>query len=395
MRHHGAADGPDYLWFAGMDWWYHSHAHADFQLAMNMARHRRVLLVNSIGMRVPVPGRTNLIGRRVANKLRSVGKLLRQPVPELPDFHVMTPVSVPVSGSDRLRALNAGSVRWQVEGAMRYLGMTEPLAVAVLPTARDVARGMSLRGLVYNRYDKHSTFEDTDQALIRRLEDELLAHADAVTYVSHRLMEEDAQRIGGRAVFLDHGVDLELFQPVEASRWPQDIRAIPGPRLGFFGGIRDFAIDLSLLEQVADQLPDASVVLVGDATCDQVRFRRLLDRPNVHWLGTRPFEAIPAYGSAFDVALMPMVYNDFTAYQNPIKMKEYLALGLPVVSTDFGEARMYEDLITVAATRDEFVAGIRSTLADPGRGRDLRRAAVAGATWEVRAKEMIDVAEGR
>ena len=121
--HRDGPDVPGYVCFSGLDWWYHSHADSDFQLMLRVARTRPVLLVNSIGMRVPVPGRTAQVGRRLVRKARSVAKLLRRPVGELPGFHVMTPLSIPLAGRPRLRALNAALVRVQVRLAMRSIGM--------------------------------------------------------------------------------------------------------------------------------------------------------------------------------------------------------------------------------------------------------------------------------
>ena len=87
-------------------------------------------------------------------------------------------------------------------------------------------------------------------------------------------------------------------------------------------------------------------MLIGHTTCSM---DRLVRHPNVHWLGQKPHEEIPRYGSGFDVALMPWLDNEWIRSCNPIKMKEYLALGLPVVSTDFPEVRHYADVIRVAA----------------------------------------------
>ena len=82
-------------------------------------------------------------------------------------------------------------------------------------------------------------------------------------------------------------------------------------------------------------------MLIGDATCSMERYAKY---PNVHWLDFRPYEQIPGYGSGFDVALMPWLDNDWIKHANPIKMKEYLALGLAVVSTDFPEVDRYADV---------------------------------------------------
>ncbi len=106
-------------------------------------------------------------------------------------------------------------------------------------------------------------------------------------------------------------------------------------------------------------MPEATLLLIGDATGP---IDELLALPNVVWLGFRPYEEIPAYGAIFDVALMPWLRNEWIAYANPIKLKEYLALGLPVVSTDFPEVRFYDDVVAIADDEADFVRLVREAL---------------------------------
>ncbi|HEV2779853.1 MAG TPA: glycosyltransferase [Actinophytocola sp.] len=380
----GAA--PSYVCFAAQDWWYHNRAHSDFQLIRRVAKHRKVLLVNSIGMRMPLPGRSTQSARRILRKLRSIAMLVRRPEPGL---FVMSPVPFPFYSKPWQRRLNAGLVRTQVRVVSRALGIGNPVVVVTIPTAWDVVRPMRKRSLVFNRSDLHSAFPESDTAAIRSLERSLLSHSDHVLYVSHALQADERELAGARGHFLDHGVDLEHFQRV--SRLPDDLAAIPGPRIGFFGSLDDYLVDFDLLERVASELPDASLVLIGDATCSMERFDKY---PNVFLLGFRPYERIPAYGSGFDVALMPWLDNEWIKYANPIKLKEYLALGLPVVSTEFREAAGYRDVIRVAGSHAEFVELIRDTLAGGAPGTpESRRDSVRSASWESRAAELMSLAE--
>jgi glycosyltransferase involved in cell wall biosynthesis len=212
-----------------------------------------------------------------------------------------------------------------------------------------------------------------------------------VLYVSRALLDDERELTGSRAHFLDHGVDLDHFNCVDRVSPPEDILAIPGPRLGFFGALEDYLVDFSLLERLARDLPDASVVLIGDAPDSISRFRGY---PNVHFLGFRSYETIPAYGSAFDVALMPWVDSPWIESSNPIKLKEYLALGLPVVSTPYAEVRFYADHVRVAKDPEQFVGEVRRTLSDGGpTSRLARRAAVLSYSWSSRAECLRRLAE--
>jgi GT2 family glycosyltransferase len=378
-----AAPADGWVCFSAQDWWYHNRAHSDVQLMRNLARERPVLFVNSIGMRMPLPGRSTHPWRRGARKVRSTLRYLRRPVPELPQFHVMTPLVLPAYGSRRGRAFNAALVRLQVAGVARRIGLRNPDVVVTIPTALPVAERLSHHRIVFNRSDNHSAFPEVNGAVIRGLEEQLLTRADHVVYVSHELMERDAPLSGQRAVFLDHGIDLDRFTVGERPL-PDDLVAIARPRIGFFGGFDDYIIDFDLLEKVAVEVAEAQLVLIGDATCSMASLTR---HPNVHWLGVRAYADIPAYGAGFDVALMPWLDNDWIRYANPIKLKEYLALGLPVVSTDFPEVHHYGHVVDVAADADDFVRLVRERLAHPGDA-DSRRAAVAGDSWRRRASTL-------
>jgi GT2 family glycosyltransferase/glycosyltransferase involved in cell wall biosynthesis len=372
--------------FSAQDFWYHNRAHSDIQLMRRLATSRQVLLVNSIGLRMPLPGRSTQPVRRIARKAASMSKLLKLPYPELPGFAVLSPVVLPFYGSRVGRELNARAVAAQVRWACRRLGLEQPTAVVTIPTAVDVLPHLTVRGVVFNRSDKHSEFTETDQPLIRSLEDRLLRESDAIVYVSRQLMADEVDRTGTRASFLDHGVDLDHFAPAPEVAEPADLRGVPRPRVGFFGGLDDYVVDMDLLERVARELPEVQLVLVGDATCSMDRLTRL---PNVTWLPRRPYEDIPAYGRSFDVAIMPWLQNDWIRSCNPIKLKEYLALGLPVVSTDFPEVRQYAEVLRVAGSPQEFVAMIRQTVADGGASTPAaRRDAVSDSSWDAVADRL-------
>jgi glycosyltransferase involved in cell wall biosynthesis len=385
------SEQPSYVCFSGQDWWYFSRAHSDFQLMLRIARERPVLFVNSITMRMPLPGKSSRFLMRIWRKAISMTKLLRRPVPEVPGFAVLSPIVIPFYGISWVRQLNAWSIGAQVRMAMRRLGMHKPTYLVTIPTAWDVLAHLDEGPVVFNRSDRHSAFEEVHQDTIRAMETALLREANHVLYVSDVLMQDEAGVVGDRAVFLDHGVDADHFRPRARSAVPAEVRSLRRPIIGFFGGFDDYVVDLDLVEHVARCVPDATVLLIGGASCSM---RWVDDHPNVRWLGPRDYDDIPAYGSCFDVAIMPWLDNEWIRHANPIKMKEYLALGLPVVSTDFPEVHRYDGLIRIASDRDEFVDLIRKTIDDGGLGTpEERRAAVIDASWDRRAAELLAMCE--
>lgn len=380
-------DRPDgVIWFAAQDWWYHNRAHSDFQLMRQVAHHRPVLVVNSLGLRMPRRATSTGHRRRLVRKLRSMGKLLRRPLADLPHFHVLSPLMLPLYGDTLGARVNAFLIRVQVRAAARLAGVGPAPAIGVtIPTAWPVVRPMRRTTLVFNRSDLHSAFPEADGTWVASLERALLENADRVLYVSHELMRHDADVVGDRAYFLDHGVDVDHFRRDPDAIDPT-LAGVPGPRVGFFGGLDDYVVDLDLLRRTAADNPDLSLVLVGDATCPM---DDLLALPNVHWLGFRPYADIPALGRAFDVALMPWLDNEWIRFANPVKLKEYLALGLPVVTTSYPEVEDYRDRVVVA-TREDFPAAVRRALDDPPDPEALRRT-VLHCAWSERAQGLTDL----
>jgi glycosyltransferase involved in cell wall biosynthesis len=381
-----------YLLFAGQDWYHHGPAHADHQLAKELAGESKVLVVSSLGMRMPAPGKTDRPFRRILRKARSTLRYVSRPVSGLPNLVVMCPLSIPLFTIPWFRFINAHSVALQVRLVSFMIGLGTPAVLIVVPTAIDVAQRLPWKLRGYLRLDDHSAADDVDSGLIRSMEDKLFAEADFVAYASKPLLDSETDRSQGKALLLDHGVDLEHFTidgPVA-----HDLTTIPHPRLGFFGQIERLVVDIPLLERLADEFPHAHLVLVGRTATD---LTTLTERPNVHFLGWREYSEIPAYGRGFDVALCPMPLNQWTDAANPIKVKEYLALGLPVVSTRIADMDRYAETVALAESADEFVAHVARALAIPNADADKqrRRASVLRSGWNQTAATLRDqLAEG-
>lgn len=375
-----------FIAFAGVDWWYHNRAHSELQLLTRMARRHKVLIVNSIGMRIPLPGRTSRPLYKIWRKLKSVARTLRRPDPELPNLYVYSPLPWPFYGSKLGRRFGAWFVRTQVQVAARLAHIRNPAIFTTTPLALPIFAEMPRRCLVYNRSDKHSLFKEGNTAVLKQAEEQLLAIADVTLYANKTLMSEEAALTGGRALHLDHGVDSKHFDYAAVDHVPSDLADIPRPRIGFFGSLRSFLVDFSMLARIAREIPEAQLVLIGDA---QDSTEELESLPNVHLLGKKPYEDIPAYGAFFDVALLPYEDNDWIRYCNPIKLKEYLSLGLAIVSSDYPEAHNYEGRIRIASG-DAMIEAIRDCLAHPLGPEERRRlrASVVDETWDERTERL-------
>ena len=249
-----------------------------------------------------------------------------------------------------------------------------PMALAFAPHVRPLLT-------VYDCMDELSAFHGAPPEL-RHHEAELFARADLVFTGGHSLWEAKRTR-HPRCYPFPSSVDAEHFAEARAMREdPADQATIPHPRLGFFGVI-DERMDLELLARVADARPDWHIVMVGPTA--KVDPRTLPSRDNIHWLGAKKYDELPAYLAGWDVALMPFALNDSTRFISPTKTLEYLAAGKPVVSTPIRDVvRPYgERGLVRIAERHEFVDEIEGALAETS---SARRAAadafLARTSWD-------------
>ena len=366
--------------FGGIDWWYHNRGHSECQIMTRMARQETVLWINSIGMRVPAPGKTELPVSRYIRKIKSTLKGLRKD----PDsgMWVYSPIFVPRYTPGWLK-FNGWFLALQISLLRMLLGMKNPAAWVTQPTTIDVVERMRWDRVIFNRSDEFSRFPEADGAFIAELERRVIALSDHVLYTSHELMKRESDEC--RSVsYLGHGVDYDTFSAARPesgpAELPEALRDLPRPIVGYYGALDDYSIDKTLVIETARRIPDGTLLIIGPKAMDTTEIEA---EPNVRYLGQIPYTDVPRYAASFDVAIMPWIQNEWIESCNPIKLREYLALGFPIVTTDFPELEPYRALVYPANSHAEFLAGLDRALAESGveavRG---RRASVEHSTWD-------------
>lgn len=351
-----------------------------------LARENRILWIDSLGNRAPRATLQDV--RRVGSKLAAAWDTLKAPRQVEPNLHVLSPLALPAWQSRLAAELNRRWLGLQIGRAMEHLSFRQPIVWCFLPSAAWVATSLRRRLLVYHCVDEFSEFTGAPPTLLEQ-EARLAAAADLVIVSSERLLARK-KALNPRIELVRHGVDHAHFSAalLPGLDIPPDLARLPRPRLGFFGLLEDW-IDAELLEAVARNFSQGSLVLIGRARAD---FSRLAALPNVHFLGGRPYAALPAYCKGFDVALMPFRINELTMNSNPLKVREYLAAGLPVVSTAIPEIEAL-GLCGIGRDRQGFIDAVSRALADPGPSR-ARSEGVRDQSWERRVEE-IRLAVGR
>jgi glycosyltransferase involved in cell wall biosynthesis len=347
-----------------------------------LARTRRVLWLNSVTARSPDLSSTRDL-RRAARKLR---EFARGPVRVADDLWVFTPLVLPFPHIALVRRLNARIVRATVRALRARLRIGDFQLWTFLPNAAPYL-GMPGQTLsVYYCVDEHALFSSLDRDRTAAAERELLANVDLVFATSESLAERK-RALNPHTHVAQHGVDHARFAEAldAATPEPADVAGLPYPRLGFDGALADW-VDLGLIAELARQRPDWSIVLIGDEQADT---SAVVGIPNVHLLGRRRNDALPAYCKAFDVGLIPYRMSAQLPFRNPIKLREYLAAGLPVVSTPMPDVRRYERWCAIADTAPGFVESVEEALRHDSLAlRQERSRAMMAETWSARAAEI-------
>ena len=233
------------------------------------------------------------------------------------------------------------------------------------PMALDFTRHLRPLAVIYDCMDELSAFRGAPECLTQR-ERELFQMADLVFTGGQTLYE--AKRDQHPSVFaFPSSIDREHFMQARAEiEDPADQREIPHPRLGFFGVV-DERFDVALLDEASRLRPDWQFVIIGPVV--KIDPEILPHRENIHYLGGKSYDELPAYIAGWDVALLLFAQNESTRFISPTKTPEYLAAGKPVVSTpirDVVHPYGKQGLVRIAKDAREFVAAADELLHDDG-----------------------------
>ncbi len=274
--------------------------------------------------------------------------------------------------------------RTLLDQILREFAVNSPVLWFYTPHALAFAGHLQGNPTVYDCMDELSAFAGADPAL-PGWERNLMARA-ALVFTGGRSLYEVKSRQHDNVHAFPSGVETAHFQPARGGLPdPRDQKAIPHPRMGFYG-VLDERLDRNLLARVADLRPDTHFVLVGPLA--KLDLEELPQRPNLHYLGAKDYSELPAYVANWDVALMPFAINEATRFISPTKTPEYLAAGRPVVSTPIVDVvRQYGAMpaVQIAGTAEAFAEATDAALALARGPQDWLAEAdamLAGMSWD-------------
>lgn len=248
---------------------------------------------------------------------------------------------------------------------------------------------------IYHVVDEYSGYGRPSEARRQKqknMEENLMRSADATIVVTQSLYDLKSP-YNENTHLVPNAVDYDSYANKDTEE-PGDMSGIDGPVIGY-SGLVAARLDLELLQAAAESRPDWHFVFVGtvdDAQC-KAQIKGLGELPNVHLLGQKAVDEVPAYVQRFDVSVIPYVLNLRAQHASPLKLYEYSAASKPIVTTDFAAARAFEGHISIASGADEFVAACEQalSLADAAAEIEANRAYASENTWSHRVEQISDI----
>jgi glycosyltransferase involved in cell wall biosynthesis len=376
--------GQSIICFAGEDWWYH-HPHSKYHLMRRFAKAgNKVIFVNSISMGLPSLRNKDLLPR-IIRKLGSYARLAR-PTPE--GVTVVSPAVIPFFGSRIARAANRKLLALQIGLLAKKSGLSRPILWIAIPTAAEMIGEFDEQLVIYqvsDKYDANLMDHATDLRTIRQLHERAIERADIVFYSGQKLLAE-AKHGRERSFLLEQAVDFDHWSQVGTGKLTvaEAVARIPRPRLGYFGAIEPWLVDQELIKRASRERPDWQWIFIGNKS----RGVEIESLPNTHFLPPVSYLELPRYAAGFDVCVLPWdTAHSFTSYGSAIKVREYLATGLPVVISPLPEYESMSEVLRIARSGDDWFRLVEEALNenDPAAKR-ARQAAVSSGTWDARAE---------
>jgi glycosyltransferase involved in cell wall biosynthesis len=367
--------------YFGNDWSAENRT-SSHHIAEQLSKNHRMIYVECPGLRAP-----SMSGRDLRKIFSKLFKLIQGPKKVHDNLYVYSLFQLPFHGSGIVSKLNPIIVRLQMLRLIITKKFRDPLLWFVIPHLGYLPNLMPKSYSVYYCIDKYAALPGVNFDAISKLDNLLTKSAGTVFVASETLLGEKKQ-LNPNVFLSPHGVDYEHFSSAGSGNLPVpiDIREINSPIVGFFGLLEAW-IDLSIFVAVAEAFPEISIVIIGHAAVDVSELEKF---DNIYLLGKKNFKDLPTYAAKFDVGILPYHLTEQVINSNPLKLREYLAIGCPVVSVKFPQAEKFADYINIASTKDEFVEMVGIAVKDgKEKGKEGRQNSVKKYTWESRAKNAL------
>lgn len=372
----------------GLQQWYTKIGSNCKNIALEFAKHNRVLYVNS-----PLDRRTILTQKKdpdVAYHLRAINNEVPRVVAIRDNFwnlypaHILESINwIPATGLfSMFNKENNRRFAKSIREGIAALGFKD----VILFNDNDIFRGYYLKEMlrpasyVYYSRDYLLTM-DYWKRHAPALEPLLIAKAD-VAVANSLYLADRLKAYNKHSYYVGQGCELGLFNAAQAYEKPADLSGISSPVIGYVGALTNMRLDMEIISTISHARPEWNIVLVGPED-EAFRQSSLHQLPNVHFLGRKEMKELPAYVQHFDVCINPQLLNPVTMGNYPLKIDEYLAMGKPTVATDTPTMALFRDHTYLAKDAAGYVPLIEAALKeDPAGVREARIGFAHSHTWE-------------
>ena len=359
-------------------------------LISHLSKDRRILWVNSIGLRQPeftvkdvkrafkkIFFDSYISGKRNKDFYTHTPSGNISDIRENNNFIVVNPKTIPAPKSPISRWISRLLLLLQIKPILRKMKLQSPILWISLPTAVDFCGYLGESSLVYYCGDDFKSLSGVDHDTVSKRELETLKKASLVMTSSKTLLKDFPK---DKTIFLPHGVDFDLFSnPTQiADDLPKDGK----PIAGFYGSISKW-FDIDTLKKVINYLPTWNFVFIGKVEVDISSISSL---SNTYFLGPKDHQSLPTYSQHWTVSLLPFVNNKQIDACNPLKLREYLATGTPIVSTNFSAIHEYKNVVKIVNNSYDMVDAIEDSFFD--NNKEIRKMSVSNQTWTFRSKQV-------
>jgi len=366
--------------------WAADNRTSSHHIVRQLAKHNKVLYVESSGLRAPKASSHDLF--RLLRRLR---KMFRAPRKVHENIFVISPFLLPFHKYPIVKKINQHLLIRRIKGDARKLELQDPILWIIIPHMAVVAGRLNEKMVVYYCVDDYSSFPGVDATRIAEYDAALTKKANII-FAPAETIYRKKRNVNPSTFLSPHGVDIPHFSKVfdDTLLVPEDIKEIAHPIIGYFGLIEKW-IDLELIRYLSENKPEYSFVMIGRVAQDISAFKNI---NNVHFLGSKAYKDLPKYGRLFDATIIPYVLDYQVHNCNPIKLREYLAMGKPVISVRTPETEKFSDVIEIADSHDEFSEKIKRSLSGNDEAAVTeRRTRVKDLSWENRFAEISETIE--
>lgn len=381
----------DIIFFGGIDW-FNKRKLPPHHVVNILSRINRIFYIDNFGgIRAltfkDVPRALKKLKFAVLHKTKNLGNSKNKQK----NILVYQPIIVPTARFPRtLGEINNILLKRELTNLVNKYQIKNPIIWTRVPTqvVWDSIKKLDYKLLIYQSVDKFPKSPMMPVSLRPRLAkfESMFCRSADLVFASARGLFKEKRNINPKTYFFPNGVELEQFGM--KSRPVNFFKKIKGPVIGFAGALGPW-VDYTLLYETAKIKPEWSFVFLGPIN-HNVNLHGLDKLPNVYFAGTIEYLKLTDWFKYFNVGLIPYLINEFTKYTFPSKMAEYLAEGIPVVSTPLPEIMYYSHIVRIINNSQEMIASIQQELNNTDQEHHImeRRQIAKSLSWETIVSKM-------